>query len=207
MEIFKTPNKAGEPMNFKMETKIDIRALDEKLEQKLIDMVGDEYVSLDHELAQEIAVENLKTQAADDYFDGVIILNINGKPFHNSWFHTTALIMTWTGLINFKDNEESGESSIILLDEPEDLYILFEEDGYRFKTYNREYEIADDGFTVTDIKRMEAISDLIPKDIFETEIARACEEFLLFCEMKKLPVNQEELAYLRESWEKFAGKK
>lgn len=62
-------------MKFEIETKMNIRGLDEKLEQKYIEMVGDEYVSLDHELAEEIAVENLKTQAADDYFDGVIILN------------------------------------------------------------------------------------------------------------------------------------
>lgn len=115
--------------------------------------------------------------------------------------------MTWTNLIRFKEIEEQGEANVILLDEVEDVYILFEDEGYRLKTYNREYEIAEDGFTVTDINRIEVIGDLIPKEIFEKEVSRACKEFLLFCENKKLPVNQEELIYLRESWERFTCKK
>lgn len=109
---------------------------------------------------------------------------------------------TWENLIRFKEYEEKGSTKIILLDSGADLWILFRDDGYQLKTVNRKYEVDDNDFIIS-IQENEVLSELIPIQQFEQELARACGEFIAFCENSKIPVNPDELAFLKESYNEF----
>lgn len=186
-------------MRFRIDTKIDVRWEDEEGYLHFDDPIG-----LDDENAKEIATANLSTQADDTYFDGAITFEINGKSFSDHSFSTTALMTTWANLIRFKDYEKKGSTNILLLDYDLELWILFDDQGYRLKTFDTEYEVDDNDFIIS-IKESEVLSELIPLRQFEQELLRACGEFIPFCENSKIPVNPDELASFKESYEGFVS--
>lgn len=111
---------------------------------------------------------------------------------------------TWANLIRFKDYEKKGSTNILLLDYDLELWILFDDQGYRLKTFDTEYEVDDNDFIIS-IKESEVLSELIPLRQFEQELLRACGEFIPFCENSKIPVNPDELASFKESYEGFVS--
>lgn len=77
------------------------------------------YIDLNDSRAVEMAIENVKFQAADDYFDALFEVWINDKLFYEN--HTTDAYMTWRGFLNAM--EEKGKHNVVFLDDPIDLII------------------------------------------------------------------------------------
>lgn len=162
--------------------------------------------NISDEEAVEVAFSNLAAQADDTYFDGTITYEINGKSFYDDSFSTSALLMTWEGLIRFKENEENGLAHIEFLDLATDFLIVFREEGYQLKTFHSEYEV-DENNIVLSSETSDVLSEIIPKKLFEQEIERACGAFIEFCEKNNLPVNANELDSLKNAYHRLIGEK
>ncbi|MDQ8738022.1 hypothetical protein [Paenibacillus sp. LHD-38] len=150
----------------------------------------------------ETAQANLAAQADDTYFDGVIDLNINGQLFVGGRLGTSSLLLTWEDFTCFKERLSEGKAQITFLDMVVDFYILPVEEGYQLMTFELDLVVDANDYVISSTTR-EVLSAIIPKDIFEEEVGRACGEFIQFCEKANLPVNKSELASLKEHYLAF----
>lgn len=155
--------------------------------------------SLSDEGVIETALANLAAQADDTYFDGLIDLNINGELFAGG---TSSLLLTWEDFIRFKERISEGKAQITYLDLVVDFYILPVQEGYQLMTFEIDHVVDENDYVISSTTR-EVLSTIIPKDIFEKEVGRACGEFIQFCENAKLPVNKSELASLKDHYLAF----
>ncbi|MGM0880693.1 MAG: hypothetical protein ACQEXQ_06570 [Bacillota bacterium] len=153
--------------------------------------------SLNDEGVIETALANLAAQADDTYFVGIIDLNINGELFAGGRLDTSSLLLTWEHFIRFKELISEGNAKITYLDLAVDFYIVPVVGGYQLKTFQIDYEVDENDYVISSTTR-EILSPIIPIDIFENEVGRACGEFIQFCENAKLPVNKSDLASLKK---------